>query len=110
MRDLVLVCMSILAAIILIGLFWDNNFVLTLFVTVQAAFLLKFCHEVEDLISFFFVLIVGSISEIAGVSFGAWTYNNPSFLGIPIWLPLIWGMAALCLRRFVVGLKEVINR
>jgi uncharacterized membrane protein YoaT (DUF817 family) len=105
MRDQVLAVVSIVVVIILIALFWEDNFVLTLFVAVYTAFLLKFWHAIEDLRCFIFVVIVGTASEIVSVSFGAWTYNNPTFLGIPIWLPLTWGVASLCLRRFVIGLK-----
>lgn len=28
---------------------------------------------------------------------GAWTYANPQFFGIPIWLPAIWGLTATAL-------------
>ena len=97
---------SIVVVIVLIGLFWEDNFVLTLLVAVYTAFLLKLWHEGGDMRCFIFVVVVGTASEIVSVSFGAWTYNNPTFLGIPIWLPLTWGIAALCLRRFIMGIQE----
>ena len=105
MRDLVLSVVSIVVVIILIALFWKDNLILTLFVAAYAGLLLKLWHEAEDLRCFIFVVFVGTASEIISVSFGAWTYNNPTFLGIPIWLPLTWGIAALCLRRFITGLQ-----
>ena len=104
-RDQVLAVVSIVVVVLLIGLFWENNFILTLFVAAYTTFLLKIWHETEDLRCLIFVVIVGTASEIVSVSFGAWTYNNPSFLGIPIWLPLTWGIAVLCLRRFIIGLN-----
>jgi len=104
-RDQVLAVVSIVVVVLLIALFWENNVVLTLFVAAYTAFLLKLWHETEDLRRLIFVVIVGTASEIISVSFGAWTYNNPTFLGIPIWLPLTWGIAVLCLRRFIIGLK-----
>jgi len=104
-RDQILAIVSIVVVIILIALFWENNFVLTVFVAAYMALLLVLWHEIEDLRCLFFVVIVGTTSEIISVSSGAWTYNNPTFLGIPIWLPLTWGIAVLCLRRFILGLK-----
>ncbi len=44
---------------------------------------------------FFFCAVVGSISEIVAIATGAWQYANPQLLGIPIWLPLVWGSAAV---------------
>jgi uncharacterized membrane protein YoaT (DUF817 family) len=104
-RDQVLAVVSIVVVVILIALFWENNFVLLLFVAAYTAFLLTIWHEVQDLRCLIFVVIVGTASEIVSVYFGAWTYNNPTFLGIPIWLPLTWGIAVLCLRRFIIGLN-----
>ena len=109
MRDLVLAGVSVVVAVVLIALFLDDNYVLTFFAAIHVTLLLKLWHEVEDLMYLIYVLIVGTASEIVSVAFGAWTYNNPTFLGIPIWLPLTWGIAALCLRRFIMGLKEVKN-
>ena len=104
-RDQILAVVSIVVVVMLIGLFWENNFLLTLLVAAYTAFLLILWHETEDLRCLIFVVVVGTASEIISVSFGAWTYNNPTFLGIPIWLPLTWGIAVLCLRRFIIGLK-----
>ena len=67
-RDLILAVVSIVVVIILIALFWDDNFILTLFVAVYAAFLLKLWHETEDLRCLIFVVIVGTASEIVSVS------------------------------------------
>jgi hypothetical protein len=29
------------------------------------------------------------------IYFGAWNYSHPDFLGIPYWLPFVWGNASL---------------
>lgn len=108
-RDLVLAVVSMAVTVMLMALLWHNNVLLTLFTAGYAAFLLSLWHKVEDLLCFVFVLIVGTASEIISVYFGVWTYNNPTFLGIPIWLPFTWGIAALCVRRFVFGLRELKN-
>ena len=42
--------------------------------------------------------IVGPTAEAIAVSAGAWAYAHPSFLGIPLWLPLGWGVVVLLIK------------
>jgi len=43
-----------------------------------------------------FGVFFGGLSESFAILVGgAWTYPLPDFLGIPMWLPLLWGVAAL---------------
>ena len=53
-RDVVLAIASIVIVVFLIATFWEDDFVLTLFVAVYAVFRLKLWHEVEDLRCFIF--------------------------------------------------------
>ncbi|MFZ2555250.1 MAG: hypothetical protein WAZ27_00215 [Minisyncoccia bacterium] len=39
--------------------------------------------------------IGGAVSEIIAISAGAWTYALPQVFTIPLWLPILWGNAAL---------------
>lgn len=39
--------------------------------------------------------ILGCLAEIVCIKSGAWYYGNPQFLGIPYWLPLVWGNASV---------------
>jgi len=82
-----------------IVLFYQNNVLLSVLLLVAWLFALKFWHKNHD--AYFFVVgaIVGPIGEIVAVSFGVWQYANPSFLGIPIWLPLVWGLAVVLIKR-----------
>ena len=106
-KDMTIAGISIVVMVILMVLLWNNNLLLTIIATIYASALLLIWHQAEDLMCFFFVLIIGTFSEIVAVNFGVYTYNNPTFLGIPIWLPLAWGTAALCLRRIVSVLRRV---
>ena len=40
-----------------------------------------------------------SLHEAVIVRFGAWHYQNPSILGLPVWLPLMYGLVAVVMRR-----------
>ena len=42
---------------------------------------------------------LGAIAEGIAVYSGAWEYFNDSFLGIPIWLPVLWAIASIFILR-----------
>ncbi len=44
-----------------------------------------------------FGFIFGPLTEAFAIRTGAWQYAMPSFFGIPVWLPFLWGCAALIL-------------
>jgi hypothetical protein len=109
-RDVAIAVVSIVVMLLLMVYFWSNNLLITILAAAYASFLLLIWHEAEDLMCFFFVLFIGTASEIVAVNSGVYTYNNPTLLGIPIWLPLAWGTAALCLRRIIISLKKEGNK
>jgi len=44
---------------------------------------------------------------MAAIYFGAWSYANPTMLGIPLWLPLAWGIAAVFVKRVAETLIRI---
>jgi hypothetical protein len=43
--------------------------------------------------------VFGPSAEVLGIHAGAWRYSSTDFLGIPIWLPFVWGNAALFIQN-----------
>ncbi len=43
--------------------------------------------------------VFGPTAEALGIHAGAWRYSAGDFLGIPIWLPFVWGNAALFIQN-----------
>jgi phosphoglycerol transferase MdoB-like AlkP superfamily enzyme len=79
---------------------WQNNLILTslyILIFLIAIFLWK---SKEDILLFIIACIFFQIGEIIIVHYGAWTFNNPTYLGIPIWITLSWGFASVILKRF----------
>ncbi len=37
----------------------------------------------------------GPLAEIIAVHFGVWSYSHATVIGIPLWLPLLWGLASV---------------
>lgn len=85
--------------ILFIVLFYQNNILLTALLLVAWLFALKFWHKKHDAYFFIVGAIVGPIGEIIAIYFGVWQYANPSFLGIPMWLPFVWGLAIVLIKR-----------
>ena len=48
---------------------------------------------------------MGAVGESVCIYFGAWSYANPTYL-IPLWLPILWGLAALIIRRFTLEIDK----
>ncbi|HEX4540282.1 MAG TPA: hypothetical protein VH112_08550 [Acidimicrobiales bacterium] len=43
--------------------------------------------------------VFGPTAEVLGIHAGAWRYSTGDFLGIPVWLPFVWGNAALFIQN-----------
>jgi len=41
------------------------------------------------------------------VSSGAWRYAGPTALGIPLWLPFAWGLAAVLIRGIAATVEKM---
>ena len=44
--------------------------------------------------------IGGPLTEVICIYFGVWSYSYSSFLGIPLWLILLWGNTAAYIYEF----------
>jgi hypothetical protein len=45
--------------------------------------------------------VLGAFAEIIAVKGNAWQYGNEQLLGVPIWLPVLWGIAGVCFVLFI---------
>lgn len=47
----------------------------------------------KELLWYLLICIGGAIAEIILINFGhGWRYSNPDIFGIPLWIPLFWGL------------------
>ena len=84
--------------VILACLLWQKQGVLVICYLSISIFMLYRWHSRSDLIFYFVAFVLGPLGEIAAVYFGAWRYSEPFFL-IPVWLPFLWGIAALFMKK-----------
>jgi hypothetical protein len=50
--------------------------------------------------------LAGGLAESFAISFGTWTYGKPQLIGVPAWLFILWGIAAV----FMVTLNEEVKK
>ncbi|MDP7505887.1 MAG: hypothetical protein QF362_00385 [Candidatus Woesearchaeota archaeon] len=83
------------AGVVIITIFFNNNILLTFLFIVIGVIRKIFWHKKHDVYYFVCGAIIGSLAEIICVYFGVWQYANPSFLGVPMWSPLAWGLVTM---------------
>ena len=84
--------------IALASLLWRSPVALSLCYILLSIVVLYRWHTGSDLIFYFVAFVLGPIGEMVTVHFGAWKYSKPLYL-IPIWLPFLWGIAALFIKK-----------
>jgi hypothetical protein len=82
----------------LAALLWSRPIVLFLCYIFISIFMLYKWHAKSDLTFYFVAFVLGPLGELVAIYFGAWEYSKPLYF-IPIWLPFLWGMAALFMKK-----------
>ncbi|NIM47244.1 MAG: DUF2878 family protein [Candidatus Aenigmarchaeota archaeon] len=108
MIEEVFVSLIIIFSISFVALLWRDVVLLTAALLILAIFSLRHFHKKNDVIIFFMGAITGASAELVCIYFGAWKYTNPTYL-IPLWLPVLWGIAAIVIRRFAVEIDKRIK-
>jgi len=108
-KELVFELCIYIISIILAGIFWHEPVILAIFYVVISVIMLTKWHEKSDLIFYFVAFGLGPIGEAFAIYLGAWQYSKPFYL-IPIWLPFLWGISALFVKKISETLIEAKNR
>lgn len=95
-----------LATLIVTYLFWtDTLLLLTMLVMISFLMLMMELNKASVLL-FIIGLIFGPLAEALVIYGGVWNYTSSHILGVPIWLPLVWGNAALFFKRTISFLEN----
>jgi len=88
--------------------FWKNNILLTaLLLAVSAAILLKFSSK-EERILYFVCFVLGPVFDLTLIPAGLWTYGNPTLFGVPLWLPVGYGLGTLMIVKIGTSIAKLI--
>jgi hypothetical protein len=83
-----LLLLSLLGELIL----WNYVVVFSILLILLAYAKHKLYPIKKELQWYVLICVGGAIVEIILVNFGhGWSYSNPDFFGIPMWIPLFWG-------------------
>jgi hypothetical protein len=92
-------------SIALAAALWEHPLLLMGCYGFLSVLILLVWHEKADVIAYTTIAVLGPLGEAVAVYYGAWAYAKSSFL-VPVWLPLLWGIAGLFLRRLLWMLTE----
>jgi len=56
---------------------------------------------------FIYGIIIGGLVEVIGTQVSGYqSFAEPDFLGIPMWLPVVWGYGFVAMKRIGIILKS----
>lgn len=99
-------CTLAIFALLSVTFLWRKTFILTAALIVISAIMLLIWKNKEDIYLYIFVGIFGAIAETIAIAFGAWTYSLPNLGRIPLWLPLLWGIAGIFISKVALVIHE----
>lgn len=97
----------VLLGIILTYLFWRNSILLTLIYAAAIVVILRIRYYPGDISALLYGFLLGFLVEVIGTSFSGYqSFTNPDFLGIPIWLPIVWAYGLMAMKRIGIIIYE----
>jgi uncharacterized membrane protein YoaT (DUF817 family) len=92
-----------LATLFLTSLLWRYPVALIALLLVTAAAILRIRPNVTSVVVYATAFVFGPAAEAVSITTGAWEYDSSNFLGVPVWLPFVWGNAGL----FILNMAEL---
>jgi uncharacterized membrane protein YoaT (DUF817 family) len=97
-RELIILVVIYVLCVALASILWRRPLALSLCYVLIAVFMLCNWHARSDLVSYALAFVLGPAGEAVAVYFDAWEYPKPLYL-IPVWLPFVWGIVGLFLKK-----------
>lgn len=94
------------AAIATVFLLWENTFFLSIALIILAFLKHKLSPLKREFIWFILIGFLGSSAESIVIFNGAWSYAQPQLINVPVWLPLLWGLAGTIGVTLYQGINE----
>ena len=92
-----------LATLFLTAVLWRYPAALIALLVVTAAAIYKIRPNATSLVVYATAFVFGPAAEAVSITTGAWAYHSNDFLGVPVWLPFVWGNAGL----FILNMAEL---
>jgi hypothetical protein len=92
-----------LATLLLTAVLWRYPVALTALLVVTAVAIYTIRPNATSVVVYATAFVFGPTAEAVSITTGAWEYDSNNFLGIPVWLPFVWGNAGL----FILNMAEL---
>jgi len=109
LKAFLLSCILALLTLFSVSFFWKNPLSLTLILVAISIIMLLIWRDKEDIYLYFIVFLSGGISEAIIIAFGGWAYAFPSSLGIPLWLPFLWGISGVFIKKISLEIHDFVK-
>lgn len=98
--------LPIVLGIFLSYLLWQNTVLLFLVYLTFTLGLIYLHKDKTEFIIFAYGILIGILVEVVGTKVSGYqSFTKPDFLGIPIWLPIVWGYGFIAMKRIGAILK-----
>ena len=92
-----------LATLFLTAVLWRYPLALIALLLITAVAILRIRPTATRVVVYATAFVFGPAAEALSITTGAWAYDSPNFLGVPVWLPFVWGNAGL----FILNMAEL---
>lgn len=100
-----------LATLLVTTFFWQNIWLTVLLIFLFGILMIRIENDKSVIFIYITTFVFGALSEMLVINVGsAWHYTFSQFLGIPIWLPFIWGNAGVFMVRLNLFIKFLLNK
>lgn len=92
-----------LATLLLTAALWRYPVALVALLLVAAAAIVTIRPNATSVVVYATAFFFGPAAEALSITTGAWSYHSDNLLGVPVWLPFVWGNAGL----FILNMAEL---
>ncbi len=99
-QKILLSCVALAILVTLVVMFWQQTELLAGILLMLSFLVLLLSHDRRrDAVPFVIGAVLGPAMEAVVIRSGAWQYTSPTALGIPLWLPFLWGLTAMFIMK-----------
>lgn len=85
---------AIFIATIAVVTAWWNYTILVTIILLLFSIVLLWLDSFRFTKSFIIAGLLGAIAEAIAITSNPWEYSSPHLFGVPVWLPVLWGIAS----------------
>lgn len=97
-----------LATLFLTAVLWHYPTALIALLLVTAVAIFRIRPTASSAVVYLTGFVFGPAAEAVSITTGAWEYDSSDFFGVPVWLPFVWGNAALFIQNMAELWKSLL--